>query len=178
MSRSITPWVRFNGPNKPKYQTEFSAGCDLVSTENVSIPPGRSSLVGTGLILEIPEDFVGMVCPRSGLALKHGITVLNAPGIIDCFSEDSVISTLDGRKSVHDLKINHAVFSFNEETHEIQKDIVTAIVDVGIKDVINFTLEDNSVLSITPGTLVYTNNGLKAAEDLTFDDQVLIDQDI
>lgn len=79
---NIVLWVDYKG-SKPIYTTPGSAGCDLVSTEDLILPPGGRALVGTGLFMEMPQGFVGMVCPRSGLALKHGITVLNAPGIID-----------------------------------------------------------------------------------------------
>lgn len=67
----------------PKYQTDDSAGCDLHAVEDVEIKPGSRALVGTGVKLEIPTGFCGQVCPRSGLAIKYGVTVLNAPGIID-----------------------------------------------------------------------------------------------
>ena len=67
----------------PHYQTLGSAACDLHASEDVTIKAGRREIVGTGLKLEIPEGFVGQVCPRSGLAVKYGVTVLNAPGIID-----------------------------------------------------------------------------------------------
>ena len=59
------------------------AGMDLVSIEAVEIAPGGRRLVHTGLAVEIPVGFEGQVRPRSGLALKHGVTVLNAPGTID-----------------------------------------------------------------------------------------------
>lgn len=59
------------------------AGLDLSSIEDVTIAPGARRLVRTGLAVEIPDGFEGQVRPRSGLALKHGITVLNAPGTID-----------------------------------------------------------------------------------------------
>ena len=59
------------------------AGMDLVSIEAAEIAPGGRRLVHTGLAVEIPMGFEGQVRPRSGLALKHGITVLNAPGTID-----------------------------------------------------------------------------------------------
>jgi intein/homing endonuclease len=135
-------------------------------------------VVGTGLKMEIPSGFAAQVCSRSGLAAKNGITVLNAPGIIDCFSEDSVISTVAGRKKVHDIMINEAIFSFNESTLEIEKDIVSAIVDVGIKDVIVFTLENGQKLSVTPGTIVYTADGPKKAKDIIETDQIAFDHDI
>jgi len=67
----------------PAYQTSGSAGCDLMSTDNVVIPSGSRLVVGTGLKMEIPSGFGAMVCSRSGLAAKHGIHVLNGNGIID-----------------------------------------------------------------------------------------------
>lgn len=86
MSDAATIWVRYETTDPelvPKYQTAGSAGCDLVSSEDVTIPAGGRCLVGTGLKMEIPSGFEGQVRPRSGLALKNGITVLNSPGTID-----------------------------------------------------------------------------------------------
>ncbi|MDN5820559.1 MAG: dUTP diphosphatase [Brachybacterium sp.] len=59
------------------------AGLDLASAEEIVIPAGGRALVDTGLALALPAGTVGMVCPRSGLAARHGITVLNGPGIVD-----------------------------------------------------------------------------------------------
>src|SRR5436190_5218377 len=59
------------------------AGVDLASCERVELGPGERAAVGTGLALAIPEGFAGFVQPRSGLAARHGITIVNAPGLID-----------------------------------------------------------------------------------------------
>ncbi|QNN83526.1 dUTP diphosphatase [Brachybacterium sp. Z12] len=59
------------------------AGLDLSSAEELVIPPGGRALVDTGLAVALPPGTVGMVCPRSGLAARHGVTVLNGPGIVD-----------------------------------------------------------------------------------------------
>lgn len=69
----------------PRYETEDAAGLDLRAAlrEPVEIAPGARRLVPTGLRVAIPRGYEGQVRPRSGLALKHGITVLNAPGTID-----------------------------------------------------------------------------------------------
>lgn len=71
----------------PAYETAGAAGLDLRAAVPADRPllllPGRRALVPTGLILEIPQGFEGQVRPRSGLALKHGITCLNTPGTID-----------------------------------------------------------------------------------------------
>ena len=67
----------------PSYATEHSSGLDLRSVEEVTFKPGEWKLVPTGLAVEIPEGYEGQVRPRSGLAVKHGITCLNTPGTID-----------------------------------------------------------------------------------------------
>jgi dUTP pyrophosphatase len=59
------------------------AGFDLVACEGVELAPGARAMVGTGVAVSIPEGHAGLVLPRSGLAARHGITVVNAPGLID-----------------------------------------------------------------------------------------------
>ena len=59
------------------------AGVDLAACERVALAPGERVAVGTGLAVAIPEGFAGFVQPRSGLAARHGITIVNAPGLID-----------------------------------------------------------------------------------------------
>lgn len=71
------------GGTLPQRQTPESVGYDLVASHDAVLLFGDRVLVPTGITVSIPPGYVGMVCPRSGLALKHGITVLNAPGIID-----------------------------------------------------------------------------------------------
>ena len=69
----------------PSYATEASAGMDLRAnlTESISIQPLERKLVPTGLFMELPMGYEAQIRPRSGLAFKHGITVVNAPGTID-----------------------------------------------------------------------------------------------
>ena len=69
----------------PEYQTEHAAGLDLRAslTEAVTLEPLQRQLIPTGLFIELPEGYEAQVRPRSGLAFKHGITVLNSPGTID-----------------------------------------------------------------------------------------------
>jgi dUTP pyrophosphatase len=59
------------------------AGMDLASCERVELPPGERALVPTGLAVAIPEGYAGYVQPRSGLASKHGISIVNTPGLVD-----------------------------------------------------------------------------------------------
>ncbi|MCA9550370.1 MAG: dUTP diphosphatase [Myxococcales bacterium] len=67
----------------PAYATAHAAGLDLAAAEELTLPPGGRAAVGTGLAIALPPGFEGQVRPRSGLALNHGITVLNAPGTVD-----------------------------------------------------------------------------------------------
>lgn len=69
----------------PAYATHGSAGVDLTAavTETVTLAPGARALIPTGIAIALPDGFEAQVRPRSGLALKHGITVLNSPGTID-----------------------------------------------------------------------------------------------
>ena len=59
------------------------AGLDLASSERVELGPGERALVGTGLAVAIPDGYAGFVQPRSGLAARHGLTVVNSPGLVD-----------------------------------------------------------------------------------------------
>ena len=67
----------------PAYATEHAAGLDVVAAEDVTLQPGERRAVPTGFAIAIPAGFEVQVRPRSGLALKHGITCLNTPGTID-----------------------------------------------------------------------------------------------
>ncbi|MFD2161806.1 dUTP diphosphatase [Paradesertivirga mongoliensis] len=84
MSNSVKVINRSNNP-LPVYETELSAGMDLRAfiPENVSIKPLQRILIPTGLFIELEKGYEAQIRPRSGLALKHGITVLNSPGTID-----------------------------------------------------------------------------------------------
>ena len=68
----------------PAHATEGAAGVDLRADAAVTLAPGERALVPTGLIVAIPEGFEGQVRPRSGLALREGVSCLNSPGTIDC----------------------------------------------------------------------------------------------
>lgn len=67
----------------PVYAHPGDAGADLVSAEAVRLAPGERALVGTGVRIALPDGYAAFVVPRSGLAAKHGITIVNAPGTID-----------------------------------------------------------------------------------------------
>jgi dUTP pyrophosphatase len=79
---------------EPSYAKAGDAGADLRSTKKISIAPGARELVPTGVAIALPAGFVGLVHPRSGLALKHGVTVLNSPGTIDAGYRGEILVTL------------------------------------------------------------------------------------
>ncbi len=82
----IVPFLRLpHGANLPlpAYATSGAAGMDVVSAEDLTLAPGARHAVATGFAMAIPEGYEVQVRPRSGLALKHGITCLNTPGTID-----------------------------------------------------------------------------------------------
>ena len=90
------------GLDLPAYATGGAAGMDVVSAEDVTIAPGGRHAVATGLALAIPHGYEIQVRPRSGLALKHGITVPNTPGTIDS----------DYRGELKVILINHGADDF------------------------------------------------------------------
>ena len=68
---------------EPERANEHDAGWDLRAAEGATIDPGERASVGTGIAVAIPEGYAGLVLPRSGLAARHGIALVNAPGLID-----------------------------------------------------------------------------------------------
>lgn len=102
----------------PSYATEHSAGMDLRANLDAPIilQPGQRALVKTGLFLELPEGMEAQVRPRSGLAFKHGVTVLNAPGTIDA----------DYRGEVGVILINHGQEPFEVKDGERIAQLVIA----------------------------------------------------
>ncbi|QCQ18103.1 dUTP diphosphatase [Microbacterium sp. RG1] len=70
-------------PVVPAFAHPGDAGADLIAAEGVRLGPGERALVGTGVRIALPEGYAAFVMPRSGLAAKHGVTVVNAPGTVD-----------------------------------------------------------------------------------------------
>ena len=102
----------------PAYQTQGAAGLDLLAalTKPVSLARGARALIPTGLIIELPPGFEAQVRPRSGLALRHGVTVLNSPGTIDS----------DYRGEVQVILVNLGSATFKIERGERIAQIVIA----------------------------------------------------
>jgi len=86
--------VLLHGAGAPAYAHPGDAGADLVSTEDLTLQPGHRATVGTGVSIALPDGYVGLVVPRSGLAAKHGITVVNSPGTVDAGYRGEIRVTL------------------------------------------------------------------------------------
>jgi dUTP pyrophosphatase len=78
----------------PRYAHPGDAGADLVAAEGVQLAPGERALVRTGVAIALPEGHVGLVHPRSGLAARLGVTVLNAPGTVDAGYRGEILVNL------------------------------------------------------------------------------------
>jgi dUTP pyrophosphatase len=92
----VTVTVRRTHPGAvlPAYRIDGDAGADLASTAEITLAPGERALVPTGIAIALPAGTVGLVHPRSGLAAKHGVTVVNAPGTVDSGYRGEIIVNL------------------------------------------------------------------------------------
>ena len=112
----------------PKYQTEGSVGMDLSAfiENDILIKPNQRELIPTGISISLPQNIEGQVRPRSGLALKYGITVLNTPGTIDS----------DYRGEIKVILINHGQEDFLVKNNDrIAQLIFNEVVKVSLKEV-------------------------------------------
>lgn len=78
----------------PTYAHPGDAGADLVSRENITLSPGQRATIGTGVSLALPDGYAAFVVPRSGLAAKHGMTIVNSPGTVDAGYRGEIKVTL------------------------------------------------------------------------------------
>lgn len=119
----------------PAYAKPGDAGADLRSRIDFDLEPGERALVPTGVAIALPEGYVGLVHPRSGLATKNGITIVNAPGTVDSGYRGELMVTLlntDKTKSFHVQrgdriaqlviqKYEHATFTVVEELEQTER---------------------------------------------------------
>lgn len=78
----------------PRYAHHDDAGADLCSTDAITLNPGERATVGTGVAIALPDGYAAFVVPRSGLAARHGITIVNAPGTVDAGYRGEIRVTL------------------------------------------------------------------------------------
>ncbi|MGH8431176.1 MAG: dUTP diphosphatase [Solimonas sp.] len=109
----------------PAYETEHAAGMDLRAAEDALLPPGERAMVATGFAIALPEGFEAQVRPRSGLAAKHGVTLLNSPGTIDA----------DYRGEIKVILINHGREAFAVKRGDrIAQMVVAPVTRVALKE--------------------------------------------
>ncbi|MEH2298417.1 MAG: dUTP diphosphatase [Nostoc sp.] len=115
----------------PKYEHPNDAGLDLVSIDELDLPAGESRLIHTGISIELPQGTEAQIRPRSGLALKYQITVLNTPGTVD-----------EGyRGEIGVILINHGKTSFQvTKGMKIAQMVITPVVRVDVEEVNSLSL--------------------------------------
>lgn len=121
------------GAGCPKYGTPRSSGADVCCIEDFTLQPGERKMVHTGIYLQLPADVECQVRPRSGLALKHGITVLNAPGTID--------SDYQGECNVILINLGREPYSFKKGERVAQFVFVEKVVHARFIPALDFTEE-------------------------------------
>lgn len=92
-------------PVAPSYAHPGDAGADLISAETVLLGAGQRALVGTGVRIALPDGYAAFVVPRSGLAAKHGITIVNSPGTIDAGYRGEIKVALLNTDAMNDYQI-------------------------------------------------------------------------
>ncbi len=123
----------YEAGKEPLYGSDLASGADIKAniSEDIQIGPGESVMVPTGIRLQIPEGYEGQIRPRSGLALKHSVTVLNSPGTIDSdYRGELKIILINHAKSTYTVhsndRIAQLVFSPVIQAEFIQKKELTA----------------------------------------------------
>lgn len=86
--------VLIAGEAVPQYSHPGDAGADLCAAEAVQLAPGERATIGTGISIALPDGFAALVVPRSGLAARHGITIVNSPGTVDAGYRGEIRVTL------------------------------------------------------------------------------------
>ena len=137
----------------PKYESEGAAGLDLLAAisenKNIIILPGKAEMVPTGIAIALPKGFEAQIRPRSGLAAKNGITILNSPGTIDS----------DYRGEISAMLINHSKVNF-----EIERGM--RIAQMVIAPVVQFNLIKAETLDETKrGAGGFGSTGISAKDE-------------
>ena len=137
----------------PKYESEGAAGLDLLAaiseSKNIIILPGKAEMVPTGIAIALPKGFEAQIRPRSGLAAKNGITILNSPGTIDS----------DYRGEISAMLINHSKVNF-----EIKRGM--RIAQMVIAPVVQFNLIKTETLDETKrGAGGFGSTGISAKDE-------------
>ncbi len=101
-----TPEVLITAAAVPVYAHPGDAGADLTSTESLVLQPGQRATVGTGVAIALPDGYVAFVVPRSGLASRHGLTIVNSPGTVDAGYRGEIKVALLNTDSIEPFALN------------------------------------------------------------------------
>jgi len=174
--------LKFNNESTnedPSYSTEGSSGFDLRANlgdgQDLVMEASDYFVIPTGLFFEIPRGYEIQIRPRSGMAAKHGVTVLNTPGTIDCVPKGTKISTPNGDILVEELfdkNEKYPIYSYDMEEGRIVEDIIGDMWVVEGEELISISTEDN-VIEVPKNKEVLTKNGWKSASNLTLEDEIL-----
>jgi len=116
----------------PTRAHKSDAGYDLYTPVDFVVHGQAREIVDIGIRIALTDGYEGQIRGRSGIAAKKGVFVLNSPGTIDCFDENSYIKTVDGDKKIKNISIDDIVFSV-DNNGDITKDTVVCIINTGIK---------------------------------------------
>ncbi len=136
--QKIIIYCNYEAGKEPYYGSKLASGADIKANllNDITINPGESKLIPTGIFLHIPEGYEGQIRPRSGLALKHSITVLNTPGTIDS----------DYRGEVKIILINHGKQDFVVQNNDrIAQIVFTPIVQADFLQINNLTASERGL---------------------------------
>lgn len=114
----------------PAYAHPGDAGADLCVIADITLQPGERALVGTGVALAVPEGYVGLVHPRSGLAHQHGLSLVNAPGVIDAGYRGEIMLNLINQDPVHAVTLkkgDRAAQLLVQRVERVQFEIVDSL---------------------------------------------------
>ncbi|MCH1883020.1 dUTP diphosphatase [Agrococcus sp. ARC_14] len=102
--------VLITGSPVPAYAHPGDAGADIHAAESLTLEPGRRALVATGIAIALPEGFAAFIHPRSGLAAKHGITIVNAPGTVDAgYRGEIKVNLLNTGSEPHRIEVGDRI---------------------------------------------------------------------
>ena len=129
MTHAVPVPVRRLDPDLPlpTYAHPGDAGADLVAAEDVELGPGERALVHTGVAVALPDGFVGLVHPRSGLAARLGVTLLNAPGTVDSGYRGEILVTLINRDPAATVKISRGDRIAQLLVQRVERAVFTAV---------------------------------------------------
>jgi len=163
-------------PNLPRRSTSKSAGHDFFLQEDVQVNPGKVVVTWTDVKVRLNDDEMLKIHIRSSLGIKYQLMIANGTGVIDCVPKGTLISTPNGDKKIEDIFNStecELVLSYNEETNEIENDVVGDVWIVTDLELLEIETVDGDNIKIPLKKEVYTERGWVKAEKLTINDKIL-----